>query len=255
MTTVITDPVFLTEPLVRSQTWVLDPDAAHGPRYLRIRRRKCRSRRPDYVPSHLPGTNPFLHEVADWYGLPNEVTRGGAETMYPEYRKKMPKPEHPKQACERYCDCGMRRKFNACLLSPRAALRENDMKLLWILLAGAVVGRVAPLRNPDARQLQTHSRCRATSICSPARAATSPCRSARRACCWWIRAWRRRGRKRSRRSASCRRAGVLHHQHARASRSRGRQRSLRQSTGTATLDQFGAAMAISRCKSSRTKTC
>ncbi len=37
-----------------------------------------------------------MHEVADWYGLPYEATRGGAETLYPEYRKKMGKPEHPR---------------------------------------------------------------------------------------------------------------------------------------------------------------
>ena len=71
--------------------------------------------RADYVPAHFPGTNPFLHEVADWYGLPFEATRGGAETLYPEYRQKMPKPEHPKLSCERYCDCGATGN-NACLL-------------------------------------------------------------------------------------------------------------------------------------------
>ena len=40
------------------------------------------------VPNHLPGANPFLHEVADWYGLPYAATRGGAETLYPEYKLK-----------------------------------------------------------------------------------------------------------------------------------------------------------------------
>ena len=60
------------------------------------------------VPHHLPGTNPFLHEVADWYGLPAEATRGGPDTMYPEYRKRMGKPANPPPArCERYCDCGL----------------------------------------------------------------------------------------------------------------------------------------------------
>jgi hypothetical protein len=102
--TVITDPVFLTEPLVRSQTWVLDPSQQLG-------RDICETvtevpKEPDYVPNHLPGTNPFLHEVADWYGLPYEATRGGAETLYPEYRKKMGKPEHTPDRCGRYCECG-----------------------------------------------------------------------------------------------------------------------------------------------------
>ena len=88
----ITDPVILTEPLVRSQTWVLDPTQQMG-------RDICETApevptAADDVPNHLPGTNPFLHEVADWYGLPAAATRGGAETMYPEYRKTMGKPEN-----------------------------------------------------------------------------------------------------------------------------------------------------------------
>ncbi len=91
--TVVTDPVFMTEPLVRTQTWVLDPAQV-------ITRDICETvqevpKAADFVPNHLPGTNPFLHEVADWYGLPYDATRGGAETLYPEYRKKMDKPEHP----------------------------------------------------------------------------------------------------------------------------------------------------------------
>lgn len=103
--TVITDPVMLTESLVRSQTWILDPTQQMG-------RDICETapetpKPPDFVPHHLPGTNPFLTEVADWYGLPREATRGGAETMYPEYRKKMGAPAVRPSKCERYCDCGL----------------------------------------------------------------------------------------------------------------------------------------------------
>ena len=58
------------------------------------------------VPNHLPGTNPFLHEVPDWYGLPYEAVRGGAKTIYPEYKQTMPKPDNPPPAqCERFCVC------------------------------------------------------------------------------------------------------------------------------------------------------
>jgi hypothetical protein len=104
--TVITDPAILTEPLVRSQTWTLDPTQQMG-------RDICETaaevpKAADAVPHHLPGTNPFLHEVADWYGLPVEATRGGAQTMYPEYRKTMGKPANPPPAfCVRYCNCGL----------------------------------------------------------------------------------------------------------------------------------------------------
>jgi hypothetical protein len=41
------------------------------------------------VPHHLPGTNAFLPEFAEKYKLPYAATRGGAETMYPDYRQKV----------------------------------------------------------------------------------------------------------------------------------------------------------------------
>jgi hypothetical protein len=50
---------------------------------------------PSWVPHHLPGANEFLKEFPSNFGIPVEATRGGAETMYPEYRQKlksMPKP-------------------------------------------------------------------------------------------------------------------------------------------------------------------
>jgi hypothetical protein len=103
--TVITDPVFLTEPLVRTQTWVLDP-AQQISRDICETAAEVPNKPPDYVPHHLPGTNPFLREVADWYGLPYEGVRGGAETLYPEYRRRMSKPEKLPLQCERYCTCG-----------------------------------------------------------------------------------------------------------------------------------------------------
>jgi hypothetical protein len=115
--TAITDPAFLTEPLVRSQTWALDPGQRMG-RDICEYVPEVPKKSADDVPNHLPGTNPFLHEVADWYGLPYEATRGGAETLYPEYRQKMDKPEKPKEKCDRYCDCGAGAN-TSCLLGAR----------------------------------------------------------------------------------------------------------------------------------------
>jgi len=42
------------------------------------------------VPHHLPGT-PLTDsaQYARKYNLPMDAVRGGAETMYPEYRKKL----------------------------------------------------------------------------------------------------------------------------------------------------------------------
>ncbi|MGE0594611.1 MAG: hypothetical protein AB7G23_09260 [Vicinamibacterales bacterium] len=101
--TIQEDPIFLTERLVRSQTWVNDPGQTFGSNWC------------DYaqevpvaagtVPHWLPGANPYLREFSEWYGIPFEATRGGAETMYPEYRQKMGQTFSTLDRCGRYCQC------------------------------------------------------------------------------------------------------------------------------------------------------
>jgi hypothetical protein len=41
------------------------------------------------VPHHLPGTNTFLGEFSKRFNIPEAATRGGAETMYPEFQQKI----------------------------------------------------------------------------------------------------------------------------------------------------------------------
>ena len=83
LVTVVNDPVYLTEPFVRTSNWVADPGFQLSPfsciPTVEIERPR------DAVPHHLPGTNPYLAEFAAKHGLPVEATRGGAETMYPDY--------------------------------------------------------------------------------------------------------------------------------------------------------------------------
>jgi hypothetical protein len=110
--TVINDPVFLTEPLVRSDNWFLDPGQAIG--VFGCEYAPEVPRPAGTVPHHLPGTNQFLDEFSKWYGLPYEATRGGAETLYPEYRAKLGAYKPPAK-CERYCTCTT--LFN-CNVSP-----------------------------------------------------------------------------------------------------------------------------------------
>lgn len=85
LVTVVEDPVYLTEPLVRTSDWVLDPGVQLSPfsciPTIEIERPR------GAVPHYLPGTNPYLGEYAESEGLPLEVARGGAQTMYPEYRQ------------------------------------------------------------------------------------------------------------------------------------------------------------------------
>jgi hypothetical protein len=55
------------------------------------------------VPHHLPGTNTQVQEFSERYGIPFEATRGGAETSYPDYRKKlrlMPPPARTRPRIE-----------------------------------------------------------------------------------------------------------------------------------------------------------
>jgi hypothetical protein len=107
--TVIDDPVFLTEPLVRSDNWFRDPGQQLGIFGCEY---QAEVPRPEgTVPHHLPGENPHLTEFADWYGLPYDATRGGAETLYPEYQLRMG-PYDPPEMCERYCACS---SFFSCL--------------------------------------------------------------------------------------------------------------------------------------------
>jgi hypothetical protein len=101
ITSVLEDPAFLTEPLVRSQTWFLDPGQQAGLfpcEYL-----PEVPAPPGTVPHHLPGQNSHLQEFLDWYGVPAEGARGGAETLYPEFRERFEYTPPPR--CERFCTC------------------------------------------------------------------------------------------------------------------------------------------------------
>lgn len=83
LASVVMDPVYLTEPLVRTSDWVLDPGLQLSPfsciPAIEIERPR------GTVIHHLPGTNAFLNEYAERHGLPFDATRGGAATMYPQY--------------------------------------------------------------------------------------------------------------------------------------------------------------------------
>jgi hypothetical protein len=88
---VVNDPVFLTEPLIKSQNFVLNPREQPSTAWLW----PCESaeeisdREQGYVPHYLPGENPYLKEFQDGAGIPAEAALGGAETMYPEYKAKL----------------------------------------------------------------------------------------------------------------------------------------------------------------------
>jgi hypothetical protein len=86
------DPVFLEEPLVKTTTHRLNPNA--GPAAYQgwlfcQADDEVPGRDPAWVPHHLPGVNPFLADYAKRLALPLEPFRGGAKTMYPEYAREL----------------------------------------------------------------------------------------------------------------------------------------------------------------------
>ena len=85
---IINDPVYLTQPLIKTQTFRLN--VPEGQNWLYPCDPVVEVDRPaDSVPNYLPGENPFLHEFADHYKIPVDAALGGAETAYPEYQSKL----------------------------------------------------------------------------------------------------------------------------------------------------------------------
>src|SRR3954470_8212658 len=81
---IATDPVYLTEPLIMSEEFVLMDRGNQNWLY------NCEyateiDRPRNEVPHFLDGANPSLTEYAEKYGIPLDAARGGAETTYPEY--------------------------------------------------------------------------------------------------------------------------------------------------------------------------
>jgi glyoxylase-like metal-dependent hydrolase (beta-lactamase superfamily II) len=81
--TIVNDPVYLTEPFIRSTDFILDLNQQIDPYPCESVEEIVRDK--GVVPHHLPGTNPFLDEFPNRFKLPLLAARGGAGTMYPEY--------------------------------------------------------------------------------------------------------------------------------------------------------------------------
>jgi hypothetical protein len=84
------DPIFLAEPLIKTTDLTLSPSPNFNPfwpcEYIEEGERPRGE-----VPHYLPGENPWVAEYAATHNLPQEVTLGGPEQMYPEYRNRMRK--------------------------------------------------------------------------------------------------------------------------------------------------------------------
>jgi hypothetical protein len=90
-TSILYDPVYMTEPYIRSSMmWIYDPALAESPYPCEEATETAipRGSVQHFLPgkSPLPGLNPVL---ADRFYTPIEARLGGSETMYPEFISKM----------------------------------------------------------------------------------------------------------------------------------------------------------------------
>jgi hypothetical protein len=91
---IVSDPVYLTEPLVKSNGFIYVQNGIMIPYTCRPAVEIPRAR--GVIPSHLPGQNPQETEFAIRNHIPIEAARGGAQTALPEYQEYMKKlPPNP----------------------------------------------------------------------------------------------------------------------------------------------------------------
>jgi hypothetical protein len=87
-TSITDDPVYLTEPLVKTVNILKNPRPLPPQQLLY----PCQAvveiadQPRGAVPHYLPGENPYLKEYGRQFNIPDEAMRGGAATMYPEFR-------------------------------------------------------------------------------------------------------------------------------------------------------------------------
>jgi glyoxylase-like metal-dependent hydrolase (beta-lactamase superfamily II) len=93
--TIATDPVYLSEPYIRSQEFVLmergNTNWLYNCEYvMEVPKDK------NEVPHYLPGQNPWIGEFAAKHAMPEAGVRGGAETLLPDWKPgAKPAPARP----------------------------------------------------------------------------------------------------------------------------------------------------------------
>jgi glyoxylase-like metal-dependent hydrolase (beta-lactamase superfamily II) len=89
---VLSDPVYLAEPLIRTTEMVRSVRNPDAWLYACDDGELLLNRANDQVPNYLFGQNPFLHEYSDQHQVPLLGALGGAETMRPEFMAKLKGP-------------------------------------------------------------------------------------------------------------------------------------------------------------------
>ena len=106
ITTIEEDPVYLTEPHVVSRVFELEPRGNFQTWNVCMAQTEIpRLEDSGIVPHNLPGQNPQEFFISKAYNIPQDAAMGHAETLYPEYRKKLKATYTAPAQCTRYC-CG-----------------------------------------------------------------------------------------------------------------------------------------------------
>ncbi len=99
VTTIVDDPVYLSEPFIRTTEYELVDRPIpilgfpftrnDGPTFYRCFPSEETTSDKYYVPHYLPGENPLLEEFADKYHVPRWALASGAAAMYPEFARRL----------------------------------------------------------------------------------------------------------------------------------------------------------------------
>jgi glyoxylase-like metal-dependent hydrolase (beta-lactamase superfamily II) len=99
VTTIVEDPVYLSEPFIRTTEYEMNvrpvPVLGYpftrndGPTFYKCFPGEETASDKYYVPHFLPGENPLLDEFAEKYRLPRWVMAAGGATMYPEFAQRI----------------------------------------------------------------------------------------------------------------------------------------------------------------------
>jgi hypothetical protein len=89
--TIANDPVYLSEPLLKTQNFALSARELPEQNWLWVCQPvdEIAGRPASDVPAYLPGENPFLAEFIKRHNIPEIAARGGAETAYPEFASRL----------------------------------------------------------------------------------------------------------------------------------------------------------------------
>ena len=86
---IITDPVYLAEPMIRTTDFQIGTDENTNWTWPCEYVEEISGRAKGEVPHYLPGENPFLKEFIDRTRVPAVAAKGGPESIYPEYAKQL----------------------------------------------------------------------------------------------------------------------------------------------------------------------